>query len=101
MLSANYSLDCVTFDPKGKILQIDYAKEAVKQGSTSLGLKSDTHVVLISLKMSPHDLASHQEKVFDIDEHMGITISGLTADGRYLCKYMRNECISHWYVHGS
>jgi len=25
--------------------QIDYAKEAVKQGSTSLGLKSDDHVV--------------------------------------------------------
>ena len=43
--AANYSKDCVTFDPKGKILQIDYAKEAIKQGSTSLGLKSDTHVV--------------------------------------------------------
>jgi len=43
--AANYSTNCVTFDPKGKILQIDYAKEAVKQGSTSLGLKSDTHVV--------------------------------------------------------
>ena len=45
MFSAAYSTNCVTFDPKGKILQIDYAKEAVKQGSTSLGLKSDTHVV--------------------------------------------------------
>ena len=43
--AANYSQSCTTFDPKGKILQIDYAKEAVKQGSTSLGLKSDTHVV--------------------------------------------------------
>lgn len=43
--AANYSTNCVTFDPKGKILQIDYAKEAVKQGSTSLGLKSNSHVV--------------------------------------------------------
>jgi hypothetical protein len=43
--AANYSTNCTTFDPKGKILQIDYAKEAVKQGSTSLGLKSNTHVV--------------------------------------------------------
>ena len=47
MLSVNYSLNCTTFDPKGKILQvsfiiiqiikmllkqIEYAKEAVKQG---------------------------------------------------------------------
>jgi 20S proteasome alpha/beta subunit len=57
MLSVNYSLNCTTFDPKGKILQvqfsfilnafyqIEYAKEAVKQGSTSLGLKSDRFVV--------------------------------------------------------
>lgn len=58
MLSAAYSTNCVTFDPKGKILQVtthyilvtkniqlDYAKEAVKQGSTSLALKSKTHVV--------------------------------------------------------
>ena len=66
MNSVAYSTNCTVFDPKGKILQvsspsspanrskfdslssfnqIDYAKEAVKQGSTSLGLKSDSHVV--------------------------------------------------------
>jgi len=60
MLSAAYSTNCVTFDPKGKILQvsslnlisaqIDYAREAVKQGSTSLALKSKTHVVSISFE---------------------------------------------------
>jgi len=59
MFSARYSGSCLTFDPKGKIMQIDYAKEAVKQGSTSLGLKSNTHVVLIGLKKAPHDLAMH------------------------------------------
>ena len=26
---------------------------------------------------------------------MGIAISGLTADGRILCRYMRNECLNH------
>ena len=57
--------------------------------------------VLASLKKSPHDLASHQEKVFDIDNHMGIAIAGLTADARYLCKFMRNECLNYWYTHGS
>jgi len=34
-----------------------------------------------------------KEKVFEIDDHMGIAIAGLTADARYLCKYMRNECM--------
>lgn len=57
--------------------------------------------MLASLKKSPHDLAVHQEKVFDIDAKTGIAIAGLTADGRYLCKYMRNECMNYWYTHGS
>lgn len=55
----------------------------------------------MSLKKSPHDLASHQEKVFDIDDHMGIAIAGLTADARYLCKFMRSECLNYWYTHDS
>ena len=57
--------------------------------------------MLVSLKKSPHDLASHQEKVFDIDDHMGIAIAGLTADARYLCKFMRQECLNYWYAHDS
>ncbi len=32
---------------------------------------------------------------------MGIAIAGLTADGRYLCKFMRDECLSYWYMHDS
>jgi 20S proteasome alpha/beta subunit len=30
-----------------------------------------------------------------VDDHMGIAIAGLTADGRVLCRYMRNECVNH------
>lgn len=29
---------------------------------------------------------------------MGIAISGLTADGRILCRYMRNECLNYRFV---
>lgn len=39
--------------------------------------------------------------MFDIDRHMGIVISGMTADARFLCKYMRNECLNYWYTHES
>lgn len=72
--------------------------EAVKQGSCAIGLKSDTHVILATLKRSESELASYQRKVFKVDDHMGIAISGLTADGRVLCKYMRSECLNHRYV---
>jgi 20S proteasome subunit alpha 6 len=69
--------------------------EAVKQGSCAVGLRSKTHVVLCTLKRSSSELSTHQKKLFKIDEHCGIAISGLTADARVLAKYMRNECLNH------
>mmetsp|Transcript_15776 Transcript_15776/g.26634 ORF Transcript_15776/g.26634 Transcript_15776/m.26634 type:complete len:168 (-) Transcript_15776:114-617(-) len=51
--------------------------------------------------MSPNELAAHQEKVFDVDDHVGMVFSGLTADARYICKFMRNEALNYWYTHGS
>lgn len=36
---------------QGRIHQIEYAMEAVKQGSATVGLKSKTHAVLVALKV--------------------------------------------------
>lgn len=58
-------------------------------------MQSNTHVVLATLKRAQNDMSSYQRKMFKVDDHMGIAIAGLTADGRVLCKYMRNECINH------
>lgn len=46
-------------------------------------------------------MSSYQRKIFKIDEHMGIAIAGLAADGRVLSKYMRNECLNHKFVYDS
>ena len=73
--------------------------EAVKQGSACVGAQSRRHVVLAALKRSSSELSSHQPKVFEISSHMGMAMSGLTADGRGLTKYMRNECINHDFVY--
>lgn len=32
---------------------------------------------------------------------MGVVISGMTADARFLCKFMRNACLNYEYVYGS
>jgi len=101
MLNNLYDTDCVTWNPKGKLLQVDYAMEAVKQGSICVGLRSKTHTVLATLKKSKSELASFQEKIFKVDDHIGMAISGLTADARVICKYMRNECLNHKYVYDS
>merc|ERR1711957_601672 len=55
----------------------------------------DTAVVLGAIKRSPSELGSHQKKIFKIDEHLGISTSGIIADARVLARYMRNECLNH------
>jgi len=75
--------------------------EAVKQGSAAVGLKSKTHVVLASLNKAENELSSANKKVFKIDDHMGIAISGVIPDGRILCKYMRIQCLTHKFVYGA
>lgn len=96
-----YDTDVVTWSPQGRIFQIEYAMEAVKQGSVAVGMKNSSYAVIATLKRAPSELSSYQRKIFKIDDHMGIAISGLTADGRILCRYMRNECLNHRYVYES
>jgi len=96
-----YDMDCITWSPGGRILQVEYAMEAVKQGTPVLALRSKTHVVLASFKKAQSELAQHQQKIFKIDDHMCIGISGLTADARVLAEYMRDECLNHRYIYDS
>ena len=35
-----------------------------------------------------------------MDTHIGMVISGMTADARILCKLMRNACLNYQYVFG-
>lgn len=48
----SYDNDAVTYSPTGRLYQVEYALEAVKQGSASVGLVSKTHAVLVALKVS-------------------------------------------------
>ena len=81
------------------ILQVEYAMEAVKQGSATVGLKSNTHAVLVALKRASSDLSSHQKKILPLDDHVGISIAGLTADARSISRWMRTECMNSRYSH--
>ncbi|CAM9338516.1 unnamed protein product [Phaeothamnion confervicola] len=101
MFRNQYDTDVTLWSPQGRLHQVEYAMEAVKQGSACLGIRSDTHVVLAALKRSPNELAAYQKKILKVDEHMGVAIAGLTADARSLAKYMRTECLNHKYVYGS
>jgi hypothetical protein len=45
-----YDTDVTTWSPQGRLFQVEYAMEAVKQGSACVGLVSKTHAVVVGLK---------------------------------------------------
>ncbi|KAM0479889.1 hypothetical protein ACHAPX_004467 [Trichoderma viride] len=110
MFRNNYDNDSVTFSPQGRIFQIEYAGEAVKQGSVVVGIASKTHVGLFAVKASFHstpqhdrnaeELSSYQKKLFEIDEHTAIAIAGLTSDARVLSNFMKQQCLGHRLTYG-
>lgn len=101
MFRNQYDTDVTTWSPAGRLFQVEYAMEAVKQGSAAIGLRSMSHVVLACVNKASSELSSHQKKIFKADDHIGVAIAGLTADGRVLCRYMRNECINYSYTYES
>lgn len=56
MFRNNYDNDSVTFSPQGRIFQVEYAQEAVKQGSVVVGVVSKTHAVLAAIKVCNHEV---------------------------------------------
>ncbi|KAK1453834.1 proteasome A-type and B-type [Colletotrichum melonis] len=100
MFRNNYDNDSVTFSPQGRIFQIEYAAEAVKQGSVVVGIASKTHAVLVAIKRNAEELSSYQKKIFTVDEHSGIAIAGLTSDARVLSNFMKQQCLGHRMTYG-
>jgi len=100
MFRNNYDNDSVTFSPQGRIFQVEYASEAVKQGSVVVGIVSKTHAVLVALKRNAEELSSYQKKIIAIDEHLGLSIAGLASDARVLSNFMKQQSLSSRLTYG-
>ena len=87
----------VMFSPDGRLFQVEYAKEAVRKGATSIGIVADDGVVLVAHKnlVEPLAISSTIQKIFKIDSVIGATYSGLVADGLHIINVMRNKTQSH------
>ncbi len=81
-----YDRAITVFSPDGRLFQVEYAREAVKRGTTTVGIKYKTGVVLIVDKRISSKLIEPGsiEKIFEIDDHIGCATSGLVADARAL-----------------
>ncbi|VVB86655.1 Proteasome subunit alpha [uncultured archaeon] len=88
-----YDRAITVFSPDGRLFQVEYAREAVKRGTTAVGIKATDGVALLVDKRVTSKLleAESIEKIFQVDEHIGAATSGLVADARALIDRARVE----------
>jgi len=81
-----YDRAITMFSPDGRLLQVEYAKKTVKQGSTAIGMICSDGVVLVTDKriVDPLVVSDSVLKIFQVDEHIASTAAGIISDARVL-----------------
>ena len=81
-----YDRAITMFSPDGRLLQVEYAKKTVRQGSTAIGMVCSDGVLLVADKRVVDSLVVPEsvEKIWQIDEHIGAAASGILSDARVL-----------------
>jgi len=81
-----YDRASIVFSPDGRLLQVEYARKTIKMGSTIVGIACKDGVLILADKRVVEKLivAGSVEKIFQIDEHVGASASGILSDGRIL-----------------
>lgn len=100
---AGYDLSAGTFSPDGRIFQVEYAKKAVENSGTAIGVQCKDGVIMGVEKvlLSKMLVKGTNPRIFTIDRHIGLSMAGLTADGRQLVNRAREEALSYKKNYGS
>mmetsp|Transcript_4813 Transcript_4813/g.6958 ORF Transcript_4813/g.6958 Transcript_4813/m.6958 type:complete len:245 (+) Transcript_4813:95-829(+) len=98
---SEYDRGVNTFSPEGRLFQVEYAIEAIKLGSTAIGIQTKAGCVLAVEKRltSPLLDPTSVEKIAEIDSHIGAAMSGLVADARTLVDHARVEAQNHTFTY--
>jgi len=92
-----YDRGITIFSPDGRLYQVEYAREAVKRGTASVGVRTDDGVVLVADRQvrSPLLEADSIEKLHRIDDHIAVASAGHVADARQLVEFARTQAQRH------
>ena len=90
-------INMIVADCTFRLFQVEYAIEAVKLGSTAVGIQTREGVVLAVEKRLTSPLLEplSVEKIMEIDSHIGAAVSGLIGDARTLIDHARIEAQNH------
>ena len=83
MASRGYDMTPTMYSPDGRIYQVEYAIETVKRGTLAIGIKTKEGVI-IAVEERPRVLqvSDITQKIFQIDQHIGIAAAGYIPDAR-------------------
>lgn len=100
---AGYDYSCGTFSPDGRIFQVEYAQKAVENSGTAIGLKCNDGVLIVVEKpqVSKMLVPGSNKRVFLVDKHVGMVVTGFPADGRQMVNRAREESLSYNDTYGS
>jgi len=88
--AAGYDRAITVFSPDGRLYQVEYAIETVRRGTLAVGIKSKDGVVLaVEEKARKLQSTSLTQKIFQIDDHIGVAAAGYIPDARMQVDHAR------------
>lgn len=96
-LTSAYDSSSMQFHPDGRVLQIEYSKDAVKKGGAIAAYRCKDGIVIVAFRKSPQSLflAKPLQKVFKIDGNIVIAATGLLFDANIIIGVAKKICSQH------
>ncbi|EDV20266.1 expressed hypothetical protein [Trichoplax adhaerens] len=102
-IGTGYDLSASQFSPDGRVFQVEYAAKAVESSGSIIAIRCKDGVVIGVEKILSsrlHEKSSNQ-KIYNVDRHVGMGFAGIQADGRKVVSIARDEASEYRQNYGS